>query len=394
MHQAAVNDPMRVAIVGCGAVAEMKHLPSLMGSKMLIVKALVEPQQERLKQLGQKFGIENLLTTIDGIEQYADLAIVATPHHLHAPLGISLMKKGLHILVEKPLATTVQEALSMIDTARQHKRKINVGLIRRFYPSYRLVRQILEQGWLGEIETFDFREGSIFSWPAVSDTLFRKDSAGGVLYDVGSHTLDMLLSWLGEFQAVEYWDDNVGGVEANCLLKIGLKNGVQGTVELSRTRQLRNTCIIKGTKGELEVGTVFNGPLTLRIGHLQLSGGPSNESRPKKSAQKPSNVVGIPSYMKQHAKADGPLDFAYMRWAKPASCSGSAAWFAFLRSFRLRLLGVFGHPLELLDQRSFSARFLRRRFRFWCRGRLWQCPRSFMLLDVFANQMLLDHAEE
>lgn len=90
--------------------------------------------------------------------------------------------------------------------------------------------------------------------PVTSDSPFRKEIAGGgVLIDKGADVLDSLLYWLGEFLEVEYYDDAEGGAEANCLLNILLKNGSCGVVELSHTRRLRNTAIIRGERGVLEI---------------------------------------------------------------------------------------------------------------------------------------------
>ena len=76
--------------------------------------------------------------------------------------------------------------------------------------------------------------------------------------DLGTHTLDQLLWWLGEVKSFEYYDDNYGGVEADCKLELTLESGAVGTVEVSRTRDLRNTAIIRGERAELEVALVQN----------------------------------------------------------------------------------------------------------------------------------------
>ena len=69
------------------------------------------------------------------------------------------------------------------------------------------------------------------------------------------HALDLVLWWLGDHEGVDYYDDAVGGVEANCELHLKMKSGVSGLIEVSRTRGLRNTCVISGEHGALEVGS-------------------------------------------------------------------------------------------------------------------------------------------
>jgi len=131
--------------------------------------------------------------------------------------------------------------------------------VRRFLRSVQFARAVIAQGLLGKIESFDFREGNVYNWPVASDFFFRREAAGGgVLVDTGAHTLDTLLYLLGDFAEVEYFDDAEGGVDANCLLNVRLENGTSGTVELSRTRRLRNTAIIRGARATLELAPNSN----------------------------------------------------------------------------------------------------------------------------------------
>jgi predicted dehydrogenase len=105
---------------------------------------------------------------------------------------------------------------------------------------------------LGEVVSFDFREGSIFNWPAQSDSFFRKDIAGGgVLMDIGVHALDLLIWWLGEPKEFSCEDDAAGGVEANCCIKLKFEKGFEGSIRLSRDCLLANRYFIKCEKGWL-----------------------------------------------------------------------------------------------------------------------------------------------
>ena len=84
----------------------------------------------------------------------------------------------------------------------------------------------MESGILGRIESFDFREGTIFDWPATTNSFWRREAAGGgVFADLGAHVLDLLLWWLGDFTSVTYADDSQGGVEADCRLELTMKSG-------------------------------------------------------------------------------------------------------------------------------------------------------------------------
>ena len=245
---------MKIAIIGCGAVTEKNYLPALQQIDEIQITFLVDKNYSRAMMLASQYNIPHVSDNYIDIIGKVDAAIVALPHSLHAPVSIALLRQGIHVLVEKPMALNQEECNAMISAAKEGKSILAVGLIRRFLHSAQWVKAILNIGLLGKIEMFDFREGNVYNWPATSDSFFRKELAGGgVLIDTGSHTLDLLLWWLGDVEEYEYYDDNYGGVETDCKLHLILKSGVKGVVELSRTRNLRNTAIIQGSNGKIEV---------------------------------------------------------------------------------------------------------------------------------------------
>lgn len=245
---------LRVAIIGCGAVAAQAHLPIATRSKEIDVTLLVDQNRARAEALARQFGVAGVATDAAAAIGSADAAVVALPHFLHAPVSIDLLQRGIHVLVEKPMALTTAECDAMIGAAQQGRAVLAVGLMRRFLTMFRFVRQTIDAGVLGQVRHVDIREGYIYDWPVASDFFFRKETAGGgVLVDTGAHTLDTLLWWLGDVRRVEYFDDSYGGVEADCLLRLELERGATGVVELSRTRKLRNTLIVEGDRARLEV---------------------------------------------------------------------------------------------------------------------------------------------
>lgn len=272
-----MNQMHNIAIIGCGAVTEQLHLPALVNSDKVNVNVLVDINERRLNNAGSKYNVSHLSTNIDEIDKHADYVILAVPHHLHTPLAISLIEKGLNVFLEKPLATNLSDANLIIKTAETNNRKVGVGLIRRLYSTSGFVKEVIDNGWLGDIISFDVKEGGVYNWPAKTDTLFKKETGGGVLFDTGAHTLDMVTWLLGQFNSVEYWDDSFDGVDANCLIKLKMKNGAKGVVELSRTRNLRNTFIIKGTKGELEFGLGPNSDVKVKTAHFELTNTPGSK---------------------------------------------------------------------------------------------------------------------
>ena len=244
----------KLAMVGCGAVTELCHLPAAKGINNCEVVMLVDKDLVRARELAALFNIPSVSQDYREVIDKVDAAIIALPHNLHAVVSIQLLKAGIHVLVEKPMAMTASECTKMIEAAKAGNALLAVGLMRRFLNSALFTKEAIESGLLGGIESFDFREGNVYNWPVNSNFFFRRETAGGgVLFDTGAHTLDLLLWWLGDMEVTDYFDDCLGGVEADCEIRLRAASGAHGIVELSRTRDLRNTAIIKGERGEIEV---------------------------------------------------------------------------------------------------------------------------------------------
>jgi predicted dehydrogenase/nucleoside-diphosphate-sugar epimerase len=260
---------LKLAVIGCGAVTKLSHLPAIARSEDVELVALVDKDLARARHLLEEFSIE--AAVFDDYRQVFDrveAAIVALPNALHAPVTIDLLKHGVHVLVEKPMALHSQDCEAMIATATNHERILAVGMARRFCDSSKFVKQALERQILGKINRLDLREGRIFDWQVASDAMFRKSMAGGgVLLDIGVHALDQLLWWFRDCELVSYCDDAEGGLEADCEIRLRFQSGLTGIVELSRTRNLRNSCVIAGDRGTLTVDTSFG-----HVVHLALSG--------------------------------------------------------------------------------------------------------------------------
>lgn len=250
------RDPkLRLAVVGCGAVATIHHLPAIAASERVEATVLVDADAGRAKSVAERFGVSEVTTDVKGLVGKVDAAVVALPNHLHAPVSAELLRRGVHVLVEKPMAMNVRECDEMIAAAGEGRAVLAVGLDFRFFDSSLLVRNLLKDGLLGDLRRFEMHQGVIPRWPFATDFLLKKEMAGGgVLADFGVHVLDLLLWWLGDWAEVEYRDDAMGGIESDCELDLTMRSGVAGTVEISRTRNLANTCVFEGTRATLEVG--------------------------------------------------------------------------------------------------------------------------------------------
>lgn len=252
------DEALRLAVIGCGAMAEFNHLPALerigWGPSVL-----VDPRIDRAAELAAPLGARPAASIAAILDEF-DTAVLALPHHLHASIAVSLLAEGKTVLVEKPLATDVASCEAMIAAAHAAPAPgLGVGLMRRYLDAGRWAAALIRSGRLGKILRFDARDGFVFDWMVTSDAIWKKESAGGgVLMDLGPHILDQLAWWLGPLDLVSYHDDAAGGVEADCIVELRTANEAPGVVELSRTRELRRSVVIVGELGRIEVGTDTN----------------------------------------------------------------------------------------------------------------------------------------
>lgn len=238
----------KVALIGCGAVVQQYYGPVLQRLEedgVFRVVAILEPDDSRRQRIQQMFPKADCIGGISELSTASvDFGIVATPPVSHAVNAIQLLSNGISVLCEKPMATSLQECERVIEAVRKSGRLLVVGMVRRFAPFMMDLRECIKAGKCGELESFAISEGSVFDWPVQTDYLFRKETHGGLLLDVGIHIVDAVLWWFGQPSKVRYWDDAMGGVESNCLIELQFESGLSGSIRLSRDTKIPRRCEI------------------------------------------------------------------------------------------------------------------------------------------------------
>lgn len=254
---------IRVGIVGCGAVSERYHLPALLASPDVAVMALVDTAIERARALATRAGAPLALSDYAELPGNIDLALVAVPNAFHEQATVDLLRAGVHVLVEKPMARTSAECDRMLLAAAETGAVLAVGHDFRHFPVARFAKDLFATDLLGTIQRVDVQQSTGIRWPYASTAALSPEAGGGVLIDFGVHLLDLLLWWLGDLRPLACRHNAAGGIETECEVELQLVGGGPVHFELSRTRRLRNTIIIEGERGTLEVG-VFD-PTVLRL---------------------------------------------------------------------------------------------------------------------------------
>jgi predicted dehydrogenase len=251
----------RLGIVGCGAITERGYLPAASLIEGVAVTHVVDLDRERGGDVAARFHIPGVFCDYRDLFGKVDAVVVATPPSSHARISIDCLDHGLHVLCEKPLAVSVQEAREMIAVSERACRHLAVGMVRRLGWSSKLLKRLIEINMLGDIDRFDVEEGSQFNWPLRTAHIFQDRDSGGVIADTGPHLFDLLFWILGSqnVKLVRCRDDGWEGVEANAVVELKIERNsrcVPGKIEFSFTRGLRNTLRVYGQKGCLEAPTL------------------------------------------------------------------------------------------------------------------------------------------
>jgi predicted dehydrogenase len=196
------EEPLRVGVVGLGYAGE-QHLKNFVRMPNVEAVALAGLEEERLQELGGRYGVPNLYKSWEDLVARDDLDVVSigAPNHLHAPIAISALEGDKHVLCEKPLARTGTEAERIVRAAREADRAVHIAFTQRERGDVQALKRHVDEGNLGRIyhakATWMRRNGI----PSMGGWFTSKEMAGGgPLIDLGVHMIDMALYLMGEPQ--------------------------------------------------------------------------------------------------------------------------------------------------------------------------------------------------
>lgn len=258
-------------IIGCGDVTEKKSGPAFQKIEGSTLYAVMRRNEEKLKDYAQRHGVENYSTNyLDLLEDPAiDAIYIATPPEMHHFYTIEAAKHGKAVYVEKPMATTVAECEDMIETCEKYDVPLFVAYYRRAQDKFQKVKEIIDSEVLGDIRSFHYNYTSPLPDldPERSWILNKEVGGGGLLYDIGSHMIDILLFLFGEVKMATGLSTNqsqFAEVNDNTSGLIQFKNGVQGALQLTfNASHHQDKLTIEGEKGTVVFSIMSNDPVIL-----------------------------------------------------------------------------------------------------------------------------------
>jgi len=218
MGESDMSKP-KIAVIGAGSISEF-HMKSFKNNPDAELAAVCDVNGERAALMAGKYGAERVFTSYRELlaEKDFDAVSITTWNSTHAEIAIAALEAGKHVLVEKPLCQTMEQALEIEETVRRTGKCLQVGFSRRFSENTTVLKRFVDAGDLGEIyyakASFLRRKGNPGGWFAD-----KKRSGGGPLIDLGVHVIDLCWYLMGK--------PKVRSVSGNTYQKLGNRSNIK-----------------------------------------------------------------------------------------------------------------------------------------------------------------------
>ena len=195
---------VNVGIIGCGGIANGKHMPSLKKIENVRMVAFCDIIPEKAQKAKEKFGTPDAKVYTDYKELLKDPSIevvhVCTPNKEHAEISIDALHAGKHVMCEKPMAKTVADAKCMVEAAKESGKKLSIGYQSRSQAEAIHAKKYIEEGNLGEIyyaNCYAVRRRGTPNWGVF---LNEEEQGGGPVLDIATHSLDLTLYLMNNYE--------------------------------------------------------------------------------------------------------------------------------------------------------------------------------------------------
>ncbi len=279
---------VKVGIIGCGGIANGKHMPSLKAIPNVRMVAFCDIIIEKAEKAAKEYGTPDAKVYKDYKELLADPEIevvhVLTPNREHADITIDALHAGKHVMCEKPMAKSAADARRMVAAAKETGKKLTIGYQHRQKAASQYAKQYIEEGRLGEIyyaNCYAIRRRGTPNWGVF---LNEEEQGGGPIIDIATHSLDLTLYLMNNYEpkmvlgrthkklehpeAGNIWGDNgvsTTPLEESAAAMIVMKNGATIMLETSwalNTEQpiAEGSCRLCGSREGL---SILNDKLTI-----------------------------------------------------------------------------------------------------------------------------------
>ncbi len=259
---------LKIGIIGCGKITEVRHAPEYADNKDCKIVAFYDNRIEKAEEMAKEYGAVACKNLDELLDMDLDAVSVCVANFAHADVSIQALNKGLHVLCEKPMATTVEDCEAMIAAAKKNNVQLMIGQNQRFSKAHVKAREIISSGAIGEVLSFRtcFGHPGPEGWTGNANSWFfdKKQAHFGAMADLGVHKTDLIhyllddeiVSVFAQIRTLDkkYPDGSLISVDDNSYCIYETKKGAIGTMHVSWTfyGNEDNSTIIYGTKGILK----------------------------------------------------------------------------------------------------------------------------------------------
>lgn len=199
---------LKIGVVGAGIISN-SHINAIKSNDECCLVAITDIVLDRAKELAEKNNVSYYTDYKEMCKsEKLNAVILNLPHYLHCEVSVYFLNKGIHVLVEKPMANTVEECDKMIDAAKKNNVKLAVGHIQRFFSSTIKVKEIIENETYGKLCMItEVRNIFYFNENRPKWFLSKEKAGGGIVMNYMAHTLDKIFYLIG---------NKVTQVSSNC----------------------------------------------------------------------------------------------------------------------------------------------------------------------------------
>lgn len=194
---------LKVGVVGCGGIANNKHLPAIKKNGNYEIVAFCDIDRVKAEAAKKEYGTEDARVYTDYCELVKEdltAVYVLTPNKSHAEISIAAMKAGKHVMCEKPMAKSYADAKRMLDTAKETGKLLTIAYQNRYRQDSKYLKTACENGDLGDIyyaKAHAVRRRAVPTWGVF---LNEEEQGGGPLIDIGTHALDLTLWMMNNYE--------------------------------------------------------------------------------------------------------------------------------------------------------------------------------------------------
>ena len=198
-------DKVKVAVIGCGTIANSAHLPSYAKNPKAEIVWVCDIIEDRARAAMEKYGAQKM--TLDYHDVLKDPSVQAVSicvhNWLHDKMAVEFLDAGKQVLCEKPAAVSYEKAVSMKQAADRNGKILNIGVVNRFNTAVNKIKQMIDAGELGKLYHIYCSFRAHRSIPGLGGQFTTKATAGGgVLIDWGVHFLDLIFYCIGGVKPV------------------------------------------------------------------------------------------------------------------------------------------------------------------------------------------------